>query len=48
MTGEKLVKFAVKLNGKPGIALLDPGSEVNRNFVKKKERIIKILRIYSY
>ena len=40
MTGEKLVKFAVKLNGKPGIALLDPGSEismVNRNFVKLLE-----------
>ena len=40
MTGEKLVKFAVKLNGKPGIALLDPGSKismVNRNFVKLLE-----------
>ena len=40
MTGEKLVRFAVKLNGKPGIALLDPGSEismVNRNFAKLLE-----------
>ena len=26
--GDRLVKFGAKLNGKPGIALMDPGSEV--------------------
>ena len=40
LVGDRLVKFAARLNGKSGVALVDPGSEISRI----EERWLKSLK----